>query len=170
MVSTNWSSPPKLLYSALLVLYTPFEEAGKLLVYPGPHSMAETPYGKPFLVLTLSGLQTQLVHLEDVHGQMDHCLATALKESKPVYISVCCNLAGAVHPSFQRKSMFTFLDHLSVLGACVACLHRHQLEWCNGSCFSSDDGTSQRRVIAIVVCDTCTSRSANCSSCAAICQ
>lgn len=94
---------------------------------------------------------------------MDHCLATALKESKPVYISVCCNLAGAVHPSFHRESVFTFLDHLYLLVSCEACLRRRQLKWCDVSCFSSDDIDSLRRGMAIAIHKTRTNISAMCS-------
>lgn len=49
-------------------------------------------------------MQTQIVHLEDAHGLLDSAVAAAMRNSKPVYISVCCNLAGEVHPSFAGKS------------------------------------------------------------------
>ncbi|DBA80991.1 TPA: Pyruvate decarboxylase 3 [Trebouxia sp. C0005] len=45
-------------------------------------------------------MQTQIVHLEDAHSLLDAAVAAAMRNSKPVYISVCCNLAGEVHPSF----------------------------------------------------------------------
>lgn len=48
-------------------------------------------------------LQTQIVHLEDAHGLLDSAVAAAIRNSKPVYISICCNLAGEVHPSFAGK-------------------------------------------------------------------
>lgn len=49
-------------------------------------------------------LQTQIVHLEDAHGLLDSAVAAAMRNSKPVYISVCCNLAGEVHPAFAGES------------------------------------------------------------------
>ena len=55
----------------------------------------------------LSPLQTQIVHLEDAHGLLDAAVAAAIRNSKPVYISVCCNLAGEVHPSFAGKLSLT---------------------------------------------------------------
>ena len=39
-------------------------------------------------------------HLEDAHEQIDKAIATALRESKPVYISISCNLAAIPHPTF----------------------------------------------------------------------
>ncbi|TQD79486.1 hypothetical protein C1H46_034950 [Malus baccata] len=33
---------------------------------------------------------------------IDTAISTALKESKPVYISISCNLAGIPHPTFSR--------------------------------------------------------------------
>lgn len=42
-------------------------------------------------------------HLEDAHEQIDRAISTALKESKPVYISISCNLPGIPHPTFSRE-------------------------------------------------------------------
>ena len=42
-------------------------------------------------------------NLEDAHEQIDTAISTALKESKPVYISIGCNLAAIPHPSFSRE-------------------------------------------------------------------
>lgn len=42
-------------------------------------------------------------HLEDAHELIDTAISTALKESKPVYISISCNLAGIPHPTFSRN-------------------------------------------------------------------
>lgn len=42
-------------------------------------------------------------NLEDAHEQIDTAISTALKESKPAYISVSCNLAGLPHPTFSRE-------------------------------------------------------------------
>ena len=41
-------------------------------------------------------------HLGDAHELIDTAISTALKESKPVYISISCNLAGLPHPTFNR--------------------------------------------------------------------
>ncbi|PIN04808.1 Thiamine pyrophosphate-requiring enzyme [Handroanthus impetiginosus] len=47
--------------------------------------------------------QTAIVNnLEDAHEQIDRAISTALKESKPVYISISCNLPGIPHPTFTR--------------------------------------------------------------------
>ena len=55
-------------------------------------------------------LQTQIVHLEDAHGLLDSAVAAAMRNSKPVYISVCCNLAGEVHPAFAGESLVTYFS------------------------------------------------------------
>lgn len=41
-------------------------------------------------------------NLEDAHEMIDGAISTALKESKPVYISISCNLAAIPHPTFSR--------------------------------------------------------------------
>jgi TPP-dependent 2-oxoacid decarboxylase len=43
--------------------------------------------------------------LDDAHAEIDRAVSICLKESKPVYISVSCNLAGTVHPSFTRSTI-----------------------------------------------------------------
>ncbi|RZC63722.1 hypothetical protein C5167_025498 [Papaver somniferum] len=40
---------------------------------------------------------------EDAHEQIDSGISTALKESKPVYISASCNLSVIPHPTFSRE-------------------------------------------------------------------
>lgn len=40
--------------------------------------------------------------LDDAHELIDTAISTALKESKPVYISISCNLPGIAHPTFAR--------------------------------------------------------------------
>ncbi|KAI8574040.1 hypothetical protein RHMOL_Rhmol01G0323500 [Rhododendron molle] len=42
-------------------------------------------------------------NLEDAHEQIDTAISTAMKESKPVYISISCNLASIPHPTFSRE-------------------------------------------------------------------
>lgn len=41
--------------------------------------------------------------LDTAHELIDKAISTALRESKPVYISVSCNLAGLPHPTFSRE-------------------------------------------------------------------
>lgn len=41
-------------------------------------------------------------NLEDAHELIDTAISTALKESKPVYISISCNLPAIPHPTFNR--------------------------------------------------------------------
>lgn len=47
-------------------------------------------------------LQAVVNNLEDAHEQIDRAISTALRESKPVYISISCNLPGITHPTFSR--------------------------------------------------------------------
>ncbi|KAJ0791727.1 putative pyruvate decarboxylase [Helianthus annuus] len=42
-------------------------------------------------------------NLEDAHELIDTAISTALKESKPVYISISCNLPAIPHPTFSRE-------------------------------------------------------------------
>lgn len=39
-------------------------------------------------------LQVQVSCLSDAHEQIDHAIAMALRQRLPVYINVCCNIAG----------------------------------------------------------------------------
>lgn len=48
-------------------------------------------------------LQAIVNNLEDAHELIDTAVSTALKESKPVYISISCNLPGISHPTFSRE-------------------------------------------------------------------
>lgn len=49
-------------------------------------------------------------NLEDAHEQIDTAVSTALKESKPVYISISCNLPAIPHPTFVREPVPFFLS------------------------------------------------------------
>ena len=42
-------------------------------------------------------------NLEEAHEQIDAAISTALKENKPVYISVSCNLSAIPHPTFSLE-------------------------------------------------------------------
>ena len=48
-------------------------------------------------------------NLDDAHELIDTAISTALKESKPVYISISCNLPGIPHPTFSRDPVPFFL-------------------------------------------------------------
>jgi len=41
--------------------------------------------------------------LDDAQERIDYAISTALLESKPVYISISCNLAAVQHPTFSRQ-------------------------------------------------------------------
>ncbi|XVE62069.1 hypothetical protein DITRI_Ditri06bG0089500 [Diplodiscus trichospermus] len=50
---------------------------------------------------TVTCYQAVVNHLEDAHELIDTAISTALKESKPVYISISCNLAAIPYPTFS---------------------------------------------------------------------
>ncbi|QHO24801.1 pyruvate decarboxylase 2 isoform X1 [Arachis ipaensis] len=52
---------------------------------------------------TVTCYQAVVNNLEDAHEMLDTAISTALKESKPVYISISCNLAAIPHPTFSRE-------------------------------------------------------------------
>ncbi|CAI9301029.1 unnamed protein product [Lactuca saligna] len=52
---------------------------------------------------TITCFQAVISHLEDAHEQIDRAISTAIKESKPVYISVSCNLPGIPHSTFCEE-------------------------------------------------------------------
>ncbi|KAL6896682.1 hypothetical protein ACP4OV_007254 [Aristida adscensionis] len=49
-------------------------------------------------------------NLDDAHDQIDRAISTALRESKPVYLSVSCNLPAIPHPTFSRDPVPYFLS------------------------------------------------------------
>ncbi|KAI4305305.1 hypothetical protein L6164_028678 [Bauhinia variegata] len=51
---------------------------------------------------TVTCHQAIISNLEDAHEQIDRAISTGLRESKPVYISISCNLPGIPHPTFSR--------------------------------------------------------------------
>ena len=61
--------------------------------------------------------QAVVNNLEDAHEQIDRAISTALRESKPVYISVSCNLPGLPHPTFATDPVPYLLAPRSV-GRC----------------------------------------------------
>ncbi|XP_068644203.1 pyruvate decarboxylase 1-like [Aristolochia californica] len=52
---------------------------------------------------TVTCYQAVVNNLEDAHEMIDTAVSTALKESKPVYISISCNLPAIPHPTFTRE-------------------------------------------------------------------
>ncbi|XP_073290184.1 pyruvate decarboxylase 1 [Primulina huaijiensis] len=52
---------------------------------------------------TVTCYQAVVNNLDDAHELIDTAISTALKESKPVYISVSCNLSAIPHPTFRRE-------------------------------------------------------------------
>ncbi|MQM22603.1 hypothetical protein Taro_055657 [Colocasia esculenta] len=52
---------------------------------------------------TVTCFQAVVKNLEDAHELIDTAISTALKESKPVYISISCNLVAIPHPTFSRE-------------------------------------------------------------------
>ncbi|KAG4124302.1 hypothetical protein ERO13_D10G031701v2 [Gossypium hirsutum] len=52
---------------------------------------------------TVTCYQAVINNLEDAHEMIDTAISTALKESKPVYISIGCNLAAISHRTFTRE-------------------------------------------------------------------
>ncbi|XP_027069610.1 pyruvate decarboxylase 1 [Coffea arabica] len=52
---------------------------------------------------TVTCYQAVVNNLEDAHEAIDTAISTALKESKPVYISISCNLPAIPHPTFSRE-------------------------------------------------------------------
>lgn len=55
------------------------------------------------------GFQAVVNNLEDAHEMIDTAISTSLKESKPVYISISCNLPGIPHPTFSREPVPFFI-------------------------------------------------------------
>ncbi|EHA8591507.1 pyruvate decarboxylase 2 [Cocos nucifera] len=59
---------------------------------------------------TVTCYQAVVNNLEDAHELIDTAISTALKESKPVYISISCNLPAIPHPTFSREPVPFFLS------------------------------------------------------------
>ncbi|KAM4111893.1 hypothetical protein ACJW30_05G100100 [Castanea mollissima] len=58
---------------------------------------------------TVTCNQAVVNNLDDAHELIDTAISTALKESKPAYISIGCNLPGIPHPTFGRDPVPFFL-------------------------------------------------------------
>uniref|UniRef100_A0A0D6QR85 pyruvate decarboxylase n=1 Tax=Araucaria cunninghamii TaxID=56994 RepID=A0A0D6QR85_ARACU len=72
---------------------------------------------------TVTCAQAIVKNLDDAHELIDHAIATALMESKPVYISISCNLPAIRHPTFSYEpvpfSLSPRLSNPNSLGAAV---------------------------------------------------
>ncbi|CAH9138610.1 unnamed protein product [Cuscuta epithymum] len=63
---------------------------------------------------TVTCYQALINNLDDAHEQIDKAISTALKESKPVYLSISCNLPGIPHPTLTREPIpFSLSPRLS---------------------------------------------------------
>ncbi|OIV95897.1 hypothetical protein TanjilG_27001 [Lupinus angustifolius] len=63
---------------------------------------------------TVTCFQAVVNNLDDAHELIDNAISTALKESKPVYISISCNLPGIPHHTFATDPVpFTIAPKLS---------------------------------------------------------
>ncbi|XP_031268262.1 pyruvate decarboxylase 1 [Pistacia vera] len=58
---------------------------------------------------TVTCTQAVVNNLDDAHELIDTAISTALKESKPAYISIGCNLPGIPHPTFARDPVPFYL-------------------------------------------------------------
>ena len=53
-------------------------------------------------------------NVEEGHALIDRAVSNAMRHSKPVYISICCNLAGLSHPTFDSPAVpFSLFPRLS---------------------------------------------------------
>ncbi|QCE03361.1 pyruvate decarboxylase 2-like [Vigna unguiculata] len=63
---------------------------------------------------TVTCCQAVVNNIDDAHEMIDTAISTCLKESKPVYISISCNLPGIPHPTFSREPVpFSLSPRLS---------------------------------------------------------
>ncbi|KAG5253397.1 pyruvate decarboxylase [Salix suchowensis] len=73
---------------------------------------------------TVTCFQAVVNNLEDAHELIDTAISTALKESKPVYISVSCNLSAIPHPTFSREPVPFSLTPKAAVEAAAAFLNK----------------------------------------------
>ncbi|KAI0497358.1 hypothetical protein KFK09_020581 [Dendrobium nobile] len=59
---------------------------------------------------TVTCYQAAVNNLDDAHELLDTAISTALKESKPVYISISCNLPAIPHPTFSHEPVPFYLS------------------------------------------------------------
>uniref|UniRef100_M8B8Q4 pyruvate decarboxylase n=1 Tax=Aegilops tauschii TaxID=37682 RepID=M8B8Q4_AEGTA len=112
--------------------------------------------------------QAVVNNLDDAHEQIDKAISTALKESKPVYISVSCNLPSVPHPTFSRDPAPYFLAPSAVIAEtgdswfnCQklklpdGCGYEFQMQygsigWSVGALLGYAQGATDKRVIACI--------------------
>eukprot|EP01018_Ginkgo_biloba_P000683 Gb_36228 [translate_table: standard] len=77
---------------------------------------------------TVTCAQVIVNNLEDAHELIDYAISTALKESKPVYISISCNMTGIRHPTFSLEPVpYCLSPRISDLKQFVVFYSLHQL-------------------------------------------
>ncbi|CAM6067747.1 unnamed protein product [Sphagnum tenellum] len=66
------------------------------------HTIGETDFSQEFRCFKeVTCAQVVIQHLDGAQELIDRAISSAISESKPVYISVCCNLPNLPHPSFS---------------------------------------------------------------------
>ncbi|KAK9861401.1 hypothetical protein WJX84_001430 [Apatococcus fuscideae] len=57
----------------------------------------------------VTAAQVEIYNLDSAKLDVDAAIAMAIKEQKPVYINICCNLAAVDHPSFSEEPVPFYL-------------------------------------------------------------
>ncbi|KAH9563877.1 hypothetical protein CY35_05G147200 [Sphagnum magellanicum] len=67
------------------------------------HTLGEPDFSQEYRCFKeVTCAQVVIQNLDDAQELIDRAISAALFQSKPVYISVCCNLANVSHPSFSH--------------------------------------------------------------------
>eukprot|EP00891_Asterochloris_glomerata_P007803 jgi/Astpho2/7803/Aster-06094 len=79
------------------------------------HTIGETDFMQEFRCFReVTCDQVIIQNVEQGHALIDRAVANAMRQSKPVYISICCNLAGLSHPTFETPTVpFSLFPRLS---------------------------------------------------------
>lgn len=64
--------------------------------------------------------QVIVTEISEGHALVDRAVAAALRHSKPVYLSICTNIAGLTHPTFDGQPV-PFAISPKVCRVCTAC-------------------------------------------------
>lgn len=68
------------------------------------HTTGETDFGQEYRCFQqITCAQFVIQNLDDAHELLDMAISTAIYQSKPVYLSVSCNLPSLPHPSFKAS-------------------------------------------------------------------
>ncbi len=78
-------------------------EANLIVTCCASLSLSPCIWSRPYTLRSCIPAQAAVKHLDDAHDQLDLVIATALRERKPVYINIACNLAGETHPTFTEE-------------------------------------------------------------------